>query len=85
MRPIGTSAVLRAANGPSAPVEPHERRLGRQRRRRLAAPDRVVQDDQAHAVAEERLDLDARHERGHAVEHVGRAEHPVAAGGHAPS
>src|SRR5688572_14787208 len=48
--------------------------------RRLGRADRVMQHDQAAAVAEQRLDLDAVHQLRHAVGDVVRAERPVAGG-----
>src|SRR4051812_31354128 len=55
-------AGVARAERPERLAQPRERRLGRKRFGRAAAPDRIVQDDQSHAVAEQRLDLDARHE-----------------------
>src|ERR671910_371635 len=46
--------------------------------RRLARADRVVQDDQAAAVGEERLHLDPRYQLRHAGEDVVRRERAVA-------
>jgi hypothetical protein len=42
---------------------------------RRVGPDRVVEHDQPAPVAEQGLDLDARQQRAHAVEHVLLAQH----------
>ena len=71
--------MLRAANGPAAPGSHTSGGSAGSAGGGILATDRVVQDDESHAVAVQRLDLDARHERRHAVEHVGGPEDAIAA------